>query len=261
MSTFLPPRYWIAAGDWNGFLALVIDNLSVLAFLAAALIGIFHFPADLLVTRMLPGTALGVLVGDVDLHLDGATPGPRRRDCDAARRRCADHDRHGPARTRPGVRRLQAAGHGRNRCGDGDLAARHGCDGRNGRAQVRAVVLRRRGAAPRAARRPARLDCRHCAGADGIFPAGGNPARAAGRLRRTRHRAVCAGRARADSGAHARRAVRRAGRDDPVLRARTVRICSDRAFTRRSRRSGISTCRGRRSASSTACATPCRTCR
>lgn len=53
-----------AAGDLNGFLALAIDNLSVLAFLSAALIGIFHFPAELLVARMLPGTAFGVLVGD-----------------------------------------------------------------------------------------------------------------------------------------------------------------------------------------------------
>jgi len=56
---------WISAGDINGFLALVIDNLSVLAFLSAALVGIFHFPADVLVSRMLPGTAFGVLVGDV----------------------------------------------------------------------------------------------------------------------------------------------------------------------------------------------------
>ena len=45
-------RRWLSAGDLNGFLALVIDNLSVLAFLSAALIGIFHFPADVLVTRM-----------------------------------------------------------------------------------------------------------------------------------------------------------------------------------------------------------------
>jgi len=55
---------WISAGDLNGFLALVIDNLSVLAFLSAALVGIFHFPAAFLATHMLPGTALGVLVGD-----------------------------------------------------------------------------------------------------------------------------------------------------------------------------------------------------
>jgi AGZA family xanthine/uracil permease-like MFS transporter len=56
---------WLTAGDLNGFLALVIDNLSVLAFLVAALVGIFHFPADVIVTHMLPGTAFGVLVGDV----------------------------------------------------------------------------------------------------------------------------------------------------------------------------------------------------
>jgi AGZA family xanthine/uracil permease-like MFS transporter len=55
---------WFTPGDLNGFLALVIDNLSVLAFLVAALVGIFHFPADVVVTHMLPGTAFGVLVGD-----------------------------------------------------------------------------------------------------------------------------------------------------------------------------------------------------
>lgn len=55
---------WLTAGDLNGFLALVIDNLSVLAFLVAALVGIFHFPVDVIVTHMLPGTAFGVLVGD-----------------------------------------------------------------------------------------------------------------------------------------------------------------------------------------------------
>ena len=54
----------ITAGDLNGFLGLVVDNLSILGFLAAALIGIFHFPAELLFTRMLPGTAFGVLVGN-----------------------------------------------------------------------------------------------------------------------------------------------------------------------------------------------------
>jgi AGZA family xanthine/uracil permease-like MFS transporter len=56
---------WFSGGDLNGFLALVIDNLSVLAFLSAALIGIFHFPPAFLATHMLPGTALGVLVGDL----------------------------------------------------------------------------------------------------------------------------------------------------------------------------------------------------
>lgn len=54
----------IHAGDWNGFFGLVVDNLSILAFLAAALIGIFGVPAEIVFQRMFPGTALGVLVGN-----------------------------------------------------------------------------------------------------------------------------------------------------------------------------------------------------
>lgn len=55
---------WIAAGDINGFFGLVVDNLSILGFLATALVGIFGFPAEFVFTRMFPGTALGVLVGN-----------------------------------------------------------------------------------------------------------------------------------------------------------------------------------------------------
>ena len=56
---------WIAPGDLNGFLGLVVDNLSIMAFLAAALIGIFGFPADVVFLRMFPGTAFGVLLGNL----------------------------------------------------------------------------------------------------------------------------------------------------------------------------------------------------
>ena len=55
----------ITAGDINGFIGLVVDNLSVLAFLAGALIGIFHFPPEVIFTRMFPGTAFGALVGNL----------------------------------------------------------------------------------------------------------------------------------------------------------------------------------------------------
>ncbi|MEP6484950.1 MAG: hypothetical protein ABJB01_10915 [Rudaea sp.] len=55
----------ITTGDINGFIGLAVDNLSVLAFLAGALIGIFHFPPDIIFGRMFPGTALGVLVGNL----------------------------------------------------------------------------------------------------------------------------------------------------------------------------------------------------
>ncbi len=58
------PRRWFVAGDFNGFFGLVVDNLAVMAFLASVLVGLFRFPADIVFTRMFPGTAFGVLVGD-----------------------------------------------------------------------------------------------------------------------------------------------------------------------------------------------------
>jgi AGZA family xanthine/uracil permease-like MFS transporter len=58
------PR-WLAAGDVNGFLGLALDNVTNLVVLSGLLIGVFGFPADLVLGRMLPGTALGVLAGDL----------------------------------------------------------------------------------------------------------------------------------------------------------------------------------------------------
>jgi adenine/guanine/hypoxanthine permease len=58
------PR-WISGGDLNGFLGLALDNVTNLVILASLLIGVFQFPADLVLTRMVPGTALGVLIGDL----------------------------------------------------------------------------------------------------------------------------------------------------------------------------------------------------
>jgi len=57
-------RRWFVPGDVNGFFGLVVDNLAVTAFLATVLVGGFGFPADIVFERMLPGTALGVLLGD-----------------------------------------------------------------------------------------------------------------------------------------------------------------------------------------------------
>jgi AGZA family xanthine/uracil permease-like MFS transporter len=55
----------LVPGDINGFLGLVVDNLSVLGLLAAVLIGGYGVPADIVFGKMFPGTALGVLVGDL----------------------------------------------------------------------------------------------------------------------------------------------------------------------------------------------------
>lgn len=59
-------RYqWFILGDFNGFFGLMFDNLTVLSFLAGILIFAFKFPADIVYTRMFPGTAFGVLFGDL----------------------------------------------------------------------------------------------------------------------------------------------------------------------------------------------------
>ena len=56
---------WFVIGDLNGFFGLMFDNLTVLSFLAGVLIFVFKFPADIIYTRMFPGTAVGVLFGDL----------------------------------------------------------------------------------------------------------------------------------------------------------------------------------------------------
>ena len=56
---------WIRAGDLNGFLGLALDNVTQLVILSSLLIGVFQIPADLVLYCMVPGTALGVLVGDL----------------------------------------------------------------------------------------------------------------------------------------------------------------------------------------------------
>ena len=51
---------WIAPGDVNGFFGLVVDNLSILGFLATALIGIFQLTS-------LPLTFLSSAIMDTSL--------------------------------------------------------------------------------------------------------------------------------------------------------------------------------------------------
>lgn len=56
---------WFTVGDVNGFFGLIFDNLTVLSFLSGILVFVFGFPADIIYSRMFPGTALGVLFGDL----------------------------------------------------------------------------------------------------------------------------------------------------------------------------------------------------
>lgn len=61
-----PFKYeWLTLGDLNGFFGLAFDNVTNLSFLAGILIFAFGFPAEIVYKRMFPGTAIGVLFGDL----------------------------------------------------------------------------------------------------------------------------------------------------------------------------------------------------
>lgn len=61
-----PFKYdWFVLGDINGFFGLMFDNMTVLSFLAGIMIFAFGFPAEIVYKRMFPGTAFGVLFGDI----------------------------------------------------------------------------------------------------------------------------------------------------------------------------------------------------
>jgi len=55
-------KFW---GEITAFLALFLDNVGVLIFLSAILVFTFKYPADIILTRMIPGTAVGVFCGDL----------------------------------------------------------------------------------------------------------------------------------------------------------------------------------------------------
>lgn len=55
---------WAARGDINAFFGLMLDNIGVM-ILMTALLTAQGFPRDFVLARMIPGTAIGVLVGDL----------------------------------------------------------------------------------------------------------------------------------------------------------------------------------------------------
>ncbi len=59
-------RYaWATSGDVNAFFGLMLDNIADMVLAVSLLVGAFHFDATFAVRYMIPGTALGVLVGDL----------------------------------------------------------------------------------------------------------------------------------------------------------------------------------------------------
>jgi AGZA family xanthine/uracil permease-like MFS transporter len=59
-----PPRF-VGWGDINAFFGLALDNLACLVLAVGLLAGAFQFPAEFALRSMIPGTALGVLFGDL----------------------------------------------------------------------------------------------------------------------------------------------------------------------------------------------------
>lgn len=56
---------WIAAGDVNAFFGLMLDNVADLLLMVSLLGVSCGFPAEFALRYMVPGTAIGVLVGDL----------------------------------------------------------------------------------------------------------------------------------------------------------------------------------------------------
>lgn len=52
-------------GDLNAFFGLVIDNMTQLVIMAAILVSVFQFPKEIVYTKMIPGSAIGVFLGDL----------------------------------------------------------------------------------------------------------------------------------------------------------------------------------------------------
>lgn len=54
-----------SSGDLNAFFGLMLDNVTNLVLLTGILVFGFGFPKEFIYTHMIPGTALGVMVGDL----------------------------------------------------------------------------------------------------------------------------------------------------------------------------------------------------
>ncbi|MGO9918371.1 MAG: permease [Isosphaeraceae bacterium] len=56
---------WAARGDINAFFGLMLDNIGCMILMASLLVIGFDLPRTFVLVKMIPGTAVGVLVGDL----------------------------------------------------------------------------------------------------------------------------------------------------------------------------------------------------
>jgi AGZA family xanthine/uracil permease-like MFS transporter len=59
------PYKWARAGDVNAFFGLMLDNIAGLVLTVSLLFFTFGFPVEFALAYMVPGTAIGVLLGDL----------------------------------------------------------------------------------------------------------------------------------------------------------------------------------------------------
>jgi len=77
-----PKRFWWATtGDINAFFGLMLDNVAGLLLMVALLAG-FGLPVSFTVSHMVPGTALGVLIGDLAFFFIALSLGRRENRTD-----------------------------------------------------------------------------------------------------------------------------------------------------------------------------------
>jgi AGZA family xanthine/uracil permease-like MFS transporter len=60
-----PPYRWAQPGDINAFFGLSIDNLAGLVLAVSLLAAVFDYPAQFALGHLVPGTAVGVVIGDL----------------------------------------------------------------------------------------------------------------------------------------------------------------------------------------------------
>jgi len=56
---------WATGGDTNAFFGLSLDNLADLTLAVSLLVTVFNYPLEFALSHFVPGTALGVIVGDL----------------------------------------------------------------------------------------------------------------------------------------------------------------------------------------------------
>jgi AGZA family xanthine/uracil permease-like MFS transporter len=65
MQESLKEKLLLRPGDLNAFFGLVVDNMTQLVIMASILVGLFKFPREIVYGKMIPGSAIGVFVGDL----------------------------------------------------------------------------------------------------------------------------------------------------------------------------------------------------